>query len=100
MVSSVNRFSLTMRAFGIGLQVMFKRRKKMDPTTFKGAVATGTSVSAAIAATLFTFGLWTPVIFQKAPITLELMNGTLGLISLWVTVVFARRAMAKKGSAQ
>lgn len=69
----------------------------MDTKTFKGAAASGTSIAGAIAATLSLIGMWVPVISSGAPITGDLITQSMGVLTLWLTLVFARRAIAKSG---
>jgi len=73
------------------------KKMKTNPS-FAAAAVTGTGISGAIAATLAVAGLWLPVFTEHAPITSELLSQTLGVISLWVTLIFARKAVLKAQS--
>ena len=76
-----------------------KEIKKMKTTpSFAAGAVTGTGISGAITATIWVAGLWLPVFTEHAPITSELLSHTLGVLSLWVTLIFARKAVLKAQS--
>ena len=76
---------------------LVRLERQVDNTTLKGAVRSGTSVSGAVAATLALIPLWLPVISGAQPVTEMVIAETMGVVSLWVVLVFARRAIAKSG---
>lgn len=77
-----------------------KAGREIEQVTFKKAALSGTGISGAVSATLAMIALWVSVITQGAPITQDLIMQTLGVISLWLTLVFARRGIMKSGSVQ